>query len=111
MGDQTILYRGLIVEMWDLLRGDTSNWCSRPYFLQLIQQYGLPVLDVACRTGRLLLDYMAEGIDIDGVDISPDMIAECRKKGLSAGLNPKLYIQSMQDLDLPGRYRTIIVPS
>ena len=108
---KTYGYRNLIVEYWDLLRGDTSKWSSRPYFLDIIQHSGEPVLDVACGTGRILLDYLALGIDIDGVDISPEMIDKCQENAHAAGLKPNLFVQAMQSLDLPRRYRTIIVPS
>jgi SAM-dependent methyltransferase len=101
----------MVADYWDLLRGDTSKWSSRPYFLALIRQSGEPVLDVACGTGRLLIDYAGEGIDIDGVDISPDMIDGARQNAARAGLNLNLYVQPMQKLNLPRRYRTIIVPS
>lgn len=111
MSDPNYDYSGIIAEYWDLLRGDTSQWSSRPYFLKIIQEGGQPALDVACGTGRLLLDYMAEGIEIDGVDISADMITVCREKAERAGLEPNLYVQAMQQLDLPRLYRTIIVPS
>ena len=111
MSEESIEYRGMIATYWDLLRGDTSKWSSRPYFLQIIRESGEPALDVACGTGRLLLDYMQEGVNIDGVDISPDMIDVAREKAEAAGLKPKMYVQSMQELDLPDRYRTIIVPS
>lgn len=111
MAEQNYDYRGMIVTYWDLLRGDTSKWSSRPYFLQIIRESGEPALDVACGTGRLLLDYMQEGVDIDGVDISPEMIAMARENGAAAGLQPALYVQPMQVLDLPRRYQTIIVPS
>jgi len=104
-------YYSLVAEYWDLLRGDTSQWSSRPYFLKLIQIYGEPALDVACGTGRLLLDYKQEGVNIDGVDISDEMIALARQKGQEAGLTVNLYVQPMQELDLPRKYRTIMVPS
>ena len=111
MSHQAYGYRSLIVEAWDLLRGDTSGWSSRPYFLEIIDQSGEPALDVACGTGRLRLDYLAEGIDSDGVDISPEMISACREKAAQAGLTPNLYVGDMAALQLPRRYRTIIVPS
>ena len=110
MSESTYDYRDMIVKYWDLLRGDTSNWSSRPYFLEIIRQSGEPALDVACGTGRLLLDYMQEGVDIDGVDISPDMMRR-RANAAELGLNPNLYVQAMQELDLPRRYKTILVPS
>ena len=111
MGDGQVHYHGLVAEYWDLLRGDTSKWSSRPYFLALIRESGQPALDVACGTGRVLLDYLREGIDIDGVDVSQGMIDAAARNARAEGLAPRLYVQPMQDLDLPRRYRTIIVPS
>jgi ubiquinone/menaquinone biosynthesis C-methylase UbiE len=59
----------------------------------------------------LLLDYLADGIDIDGVDVSPEMLEICRQKAQTLGLRPALYQQNMEALDLPRSYRTIMVPS
>jgi ubiquinone/menaquinone biosynthesis C-methylase UbiE len=104
-------YVGLVAEAWDALRGDTSEWPDRAFYLDVIRERGEPVLDVGCGTGRLLLDYLRVGIDIDGVDNSADMLAICRRKADRAGLRPNLFLQPMEDLDLPRRYATIIVPS
>ena len=104
-------YRGLMAQAWDVLRGDTSQWEDRFFFLELIGKLGQPVLDVGCGTGRLLLDYLQQGIDIDGVDNSPEMLALCREKAGRLGLAPRLYEQYMEDLNLPRSYRTILVPS
>ena len=79
-------YKGLMAQSWDVLRGDTSQSPDRFFYLKLIQPFGQPVLDVGCGTGRLLLDYLAQGIDIDGVDNSPDMLAICRHKATTLGV-------------------------
>lgn len=104
-------YLGLMAEAWDVLRGDTSEWEDRALYLQRIRAWGEPVLDVGCGTGRLLLDYAAEGIDIDGVDNSPDMLALCRAEAAQRGLLVNPYQQFMETLALPRQYRTILVPS
>ncbi len=88
-----------------------SRWEDRFFYLKMIEQYGQPVLDVGCATGRLLLDYLQNGIDIDGVDISPEMLALCTEKASKMGLSPALYQQAMENLELPRHYRTILVPS
>ena len=104
-------YYGLMAEAWDVLRGDTSGWSDRFFYRELIAQYGQPVLDVGCGTGRLLLDYLAEGIDIDGIDNSPDMLELCQAKAQALGLIPNLYQQQLEDLALPRQYATILIPS
>jgi SAM-dependent methyltransferase len=104
-------YRGLVAQAWDLFRGDTSDWDDRHFYLEIIRTEGEPVLDVGCGTGRLLVDYVGLGIDVDGVDVSPEMLALCREKAEALGLAPTLYLQSMEELELPRRYRTILVPS
>ena len=104
-------YYGLMVKYWDLLRGDTSNWADRFFYLDVIKKYGQPVLDVGCASGRLILDFLSQGIDIDGVDISPEMIALCQQNAEKKGLKPNLYVQSMIELNLPRKYKTVLVPS
>jgi SAM-dependent methyltransferase len=106
-------YRGLMAQAWDLLRGDTSEWPDRAFYRALIEQGGGPVLDVGCGTGRLLLDYLAAGLDVDGVDNSPEMLALCRAKAAAANIDvaSHLFEQEMATLALPRRYATIIVPS
>jgi SAM-dependent methyltransferase len=64
---------------------------------------------VACGTGRLLIPYLKAGLDVDGCDISVDMIALCRERAEREGLSPTLRVQAMHQLDVPRRYRTIYV--
>ena len=104
-------YSGLIASTWDMGRDTTLRWDDSTFFLDIVQRYGQPVLDVGCATGRIVLDYLAQGIDTDGVDNSPELLAICRDKAALLGLVPNLYEQWMEALDLPRTYRTILVPS
>ena len=97
--------------------GIMARWWAEFYldgpeidFFRPFVEAGQPALDAACGTGRLLVPYLEAGIDIDGSDISPDMLAHCRERCEREGLPPpNLYAQAMHELDLPRRYRTIIV--
>lgn len=111
--DDDYEYRGLLAESWDLLRGDTSAWPDVAFYRQLIELGRGPALDVGCGTGRLLLDYLRAGLDVDGVDNSPEMLGLCREKAISAGLDigNRLFEQNMENLALARRYATILVPS
>jgi len=104
-------YSGLIASTWDMGRDTTKRWDDSAFFLSIVQRYGQPVLDVGCATGRIVLDYLVQGIDTDGVDNSPELLAICRDKAAKLGLTPNLYEQWMEALDLPRLYHTILVPS
>jgi SAM-dependent methyltransferase len=78
------------------------------YFRTFVEA-GQPALDVACGTGRLLLPYLRAGLDVDGADVSADMLALCREAAEREGLSTNLYAQAMHELDVPRRYRTIFV--
>ena len=80
-----------------------------PFFQREIERFGQPVLDLGCGTGRLLLPLLHAGIDIDGCDISGDMLRHCRDKAVSQGLEPRLYEQPMHAFSLPRCYRTIYI--
>ena len=79
-----------------------------PYFQRFVE-HGQPALDLGCGTGRLLRPYLHAGLDVDGCDVSADMIALCREKAEREGLSPTLYVQPMHELDLPRTYRTIFI--
>jgi SAM-dependent methyltransferase len=75
----------------------------------VIEQDGQPALDLGCGTGRLLLPLLRTGLDVDGCDLSADMLAHCRQLAATDGLEPQLYQQAMHELDLPRTYRTIFI--
>lgn len=95
---------GLVAQWWAEFNVDGPEIA---YFQRIIERYGQPALDVACGTGRLLLPYLRAGLDVDGTDISPDMLALCRDKAATEGFAPQLYAQPMHELDLPRKYKTI----
>ena len=106
-GPQT-WHHGLVAEWWAEFNDDFRPH-EIPYFQAFIEADGQPALDVACGTGRLLLPYLRAGLDVDGCDVSADMIAACRRKAALEGLEPNLSVQPMHELDLDRTYRTIFV--
>jgi SAM-dependent methyltransferase len=97
---------GLIAKWWAEFN---QGGLEIEYFQKFIERDGQPALDVACGTGRLLLPYLRVGLDVDGCDISPDMIALCREQAEREGLSPTLFVQAMHELDPPRRYKTVFV--
>lgn len=98
-------HHGLVARWWSLFRDSGPEIA---YFRQFVEA-GQPALDVACGTGRLLVPYVAAGLDVDGCDVSPDMVAFCAQAAQAVGASPDLSCQAMHELDLSRRYRTIYV--
>ena len=98
-------HHGLVARWWALFRDSGPEIA---YFRQFVEA-GQPALDVACGAGRLLVPYVEAGLDVDGCDVSPDMVAWCASAAEAVGASPHLTCQPMHELDLTRRYRTIIV--
>jgi SAM-dependent methyltransferase len=96
---------GLVAKWWAEFNEEGPEIA---YFQKFVEA-GQPALDVACGTGRLLIPYLRAGLDVDGCDVSADMIALCRENAEREGLSPTLFVQPMHELDPPRKYRTIFV--
>lgn len=98
---------GLVARWWDEFK--EADPAELAFFQAFIERDGQPALDLGCGTGRLLLPLVRAGLDVDGCDISPDMLALCRQHAVHEGLAPELYQQAMHALELPRVYRTIYI--
>ena len=107
MTDNPLVWHyGLMAERWAEFNNEAREVS---YFLSKIEQYGQPVLDLACGTGRVLLPLLDKGVDMDGCDISEDMLMFCRQKAKRAGFNPNLYQSSMHTFEVPRQYKLIYI--
>ena len=80
-----------------------------PFLQREIAHFGQPALDLGCGVGRLLLPLLRAGLDVDGCDISGDMLRHCRQQAAAQGLSARLYRQPMHALDLPRKYGIIFI--
>jgi len=78
-------------------------------FFRRYVEAGQPALDLACGTGRLLVPFVEAGLDVDGVDVSADMLAHCAAAAARVDRHPALYCQPLHQLELPRRYNTVYV--
>lgn len=106
-GQPQTWHYGLVAQWWAEFNQAAPEELA--FYQGCIARFGQPALDLACGTGRLLIPLLQAGLDVDGCDLSPDMLAHCRAKAEQAGLAPQLYTQAMHALDLPRQYGTIYI--
>ncbi len=87
----------------DVQRGDEVAAVA---FLESLAGGG-PALELAIGAGRIALPLAARGIRVDGVDISPAMVAQLRAK--PGGDQIAVTIGDFADVPVPGAYRLIYV--
>jgi SAM-dependent methyltransferase len=91
-------HHGLIADHWALVNLDAPEVDVYERHLRS------PVLDAGCGAGRLLAPLRDRGFDIDGCDLSADMIERCGRRVPDA----TLWVSALHDLDPPRRYASIV---
>ncbi len=61
------------------------------------------VLDIGCGTGNIAIPLAQRGLDLTGVDLSAEMVAEAEKKAVRLGLSTLFLVQDLLDLELCGK--------
>jgi SAM-dependent methyltransferase len=96
-------YKRLLTQAYDIDKPDAPP-DELAFYRRHIDDAPPPVLEVMCGSGRFVVPLLESGVDIDGVDLSEDMLAACRDKCDSRGLGAALHLQRLGELDLPRPY-------
>jgi|WetSurMetagenome_2_1015567.scaffolds.fasta_scaffold10622_4 SAM-dependent methyltransferase len=93
---------------------NNPNLHDIPFYLDLAQRYGGPILEIACGTGRVLLEVARKGFEIWGVDSSPDQLAiltsKLRKEPERTQNLVRLFDGDMRTFSLDRKFRLVIIP-
>jgi SAM-dependent methyltransferase len=104
-GPKGTWHHGLVADWWaEFNQGGPEI----DYFGAFVSA-GQPALDAGCGTGRLLLPWLRAGCDVDGCDVSEDMIDRLRGLARRDALTPRVWVQALHELAPPRRYRTVVV--
>jgi SAM-dependent methyltransferase len=90
-------YRGLAAECYGLWFGD-EPFGDRAFVHDRPRRNGGVALEIGCGTGRLLVPFLREGLAVEGLDASEEMLAICRAKGAK-------HVGADLNADAPRRWR------
>lgn len=69
------------------------------------------ILEPGVGNGRIMIPLLEKGWNVDGFDISPEMIRVCRANCEERGLTPKLFEGQMESFSLDTSYEAVIIPT
>jgi len=102
-------YGKLCTEVYELTKPVDGKYSDVPYFIQHLSKIGGRILEGMVGSGRLLIPLLEAGLNVEGIDTSPDMLAACQQNCATRGLNPVLNESSIEKLDVPGKFSAIVV--
>lgn len=104
-------YGRLASEVYDLDKPIGHSFGDVEYYADRLKTCKGPVLEPAVGTGRLFVPLLEMGIQIEGFDLSKEMLSICRNYCKEKDLTPNLFEAEMETFARSTKYDAIIVPT
>lgn len=103
-------YGSLCAEIYDLDKPPGSLF-DIAYYQSRLRDLGGPILEAAVGTGRLLVPLLEAGLNVEGFDHSPEMLAVCQANLDQRNLSVRLTQARFEDFHYDHDFGAIIVPA
>ena len=81
------------------------------FYRELAHEADGSSLEVGVGTGRVYLELLRGGLDVDGIDVSTGMLDRLRQKAADQGLDPNVWQADVTELDADRRYGLVYAPA
>ena len=82
-----------------------------PFWIDLIESYGAPVLELGCGTGKITIPRAEAGFEILGVDNSKSILVHAREKTRDLEIPIRFAQSDMVVFSLDQKFKSILLPS
>ncbi|MGN0525872.1 MAG: class I SAM-dependent DNA methyltransferase [Acutalibacteraceae bacterium] len=97
--------------VYDALTKNVDYKKRAQYIMDILAEYNIKdglLLDLACGTGSLSVEFSKAGFDVIGTDASSDMLTQAQTKAFENGQNILFLCQNMEETDLYGTVRAVV---
>lgn len=101
----------LVAETYDAKALLGHTYGDVEYYTRHLRGMTGRILEVGSGTGRILIRLLQAGLDVEGLEYSPDMIRICRAYCDPLGLDPALHLGDMATFVNPEAYQAVIIPA
>jgi SAM-dependent methyltransferase len=104
-------YRGEAALAYDAWMPPGTRFPDDGVHRQVIRRCGGTALELGTGNGRFLIPAREDGLDVEGIDASPEMLAVCRRHAAERRLDVVLHEGDMAPLALDRRFHAIVCPA
>ncbi len=102
-------YPDFVARFYDVVYAQVRDGVDNQYYLRNMAESPGPVLEIGVGTGRLFCEARRRGADIEGVDLSPNMVARAQAK-LPEEARPRVRVADAVSMSLGRRYALVVAP-
>lgn len=102
-------YQSLEASLHDAFWHSLGPSQELPLLVEFLKENPGTALEVGCGSGRLLLPLREQGFEVEGLELSQEMLELCRQK--PGGEHAPLHLGNMDDWSAPRSYDSILVPA
>lgn len=104
-----VYYGSLCTQMYDLDKPHAPE-NELEFYLQYVARKDMKILEPMCGSGRFLIAFLEEGYEVDGFDVSEDMLNACRQKLTERNLTSNLTHTRADEFVTAEKYDLIMTP-
>lgn len=104
-------YTSLEALLHDAFWAEEGEPAELQLLYEMLREFPGPSLEVGCGSGRLLLPLLQKGYDVEGLELSSEMLDLCCKAAADLELAPILYEADMGTFDPGKTYQSVLVPA
>ncbi|TDL75929.1 class I SAM-dependent methyltransferase [Peribacillus frigoritolerans] len=104
-------YSRLATEVYDIDKPVGHSFGDIDYYRERLKEVKGRILEPGTGSGRIYIPLLQDGLNIEGIDQSPEMLDSCKMRCEERGLSPVLHEMDMSEMKLQRTYEAIIIPA
>lgn len=103
-------YGSLCTQIYDLDK-PTVEKEQLDFYMSYVTDVKMRILEPMCGSGRFIIPFLEEGFNIEGFDISDDMLNSCRERMKAKNLVGNVFNTGIHNFQTENKYDLIMIPA
>lgn len=103
-------YGNLCTQIYDLDK-PTIDKEQLDFYMSYVTDKKMRILEPMCGSGRFIIPFLEAGFNIEGFDISDDMLNSCKERMKAKNLNGNVFNTGIHNFQADTKYDLIMIPA